>query len=473
MVKMKLNSRFKRLIPVMTVCLSFVLCIAFLRFYLDQTATNLVDDFRRQNFAELAGSDTFSLANRLNSMSSSINWECISGERAGKVFYEQKKSSCKQNFLNKKIVLDSPENSEMRIMFTIALPSELLWGAALFLIFQLMLLFFIRRTTIALEAEKYVRQQEIANLAEQVAHDIRAPLAVLETMMRREDGQEQILVKGAVEQIQSIAHELLAKYRSGRQELSEPRIEKSLYTLIQQLIKERECLHKKVRFSFVMDEAIGRDFSMDRKLELQRILSNLLNNSIEAQSSSIELEIREQSGTYVISLRDNGSGIPSELLKRIGEKGASGKNNGNGLGLFHAKQKIEDWGGSLVFASEVNNGTRVQLIFPVCGTIIQIDDDADLRKIWEVAAKNKGKEYRGFSSVEEFLAAKSALDASANIYIDSQLKSAEPGELSAKKIFDLGFKNIFLCTGFRREKFALAAMPWLQGVVGKEPPWLT
>ena len=49
----------------------------------------------------------------------------------------------------------------------------------------------------------------------------------------------------------------------------------------------------------------------------------------------------------LISIVDNGKGIPGHVVKKIGEKGFSyGKTNqasGNGLGFYHAKEKINSF----------------------------------------------------------------------------------------------------------------------------------
>ena len=67
--------------------------------------------------------------------------------------------------------------------------------------------------------------------------------------------------------------------------------------------------------------------------ELQRIVSNLVNNSIEAFTGP---------GTVDISLASaDGKGIPPEILSRLGRKGEThGKAGGTGLGLYHARTAI-------------------------------------------------------------------------------------------------------------------------------------
>jgi signal transduction histidine kinase len=67
-------------------------------------------------------------------------------------------------------------------------------------------------------------------------------------------------------------------------------------------------------------------------------------------------------------IKDNGVGIPGELLDKLGEKGASfrdGDRRGSGLGLYHAKANIEAWGGKLTIQSVVGEGTEIAIALPV------------------------------------------------------------------------------------------------------------
>jgi signal transduction histidine kinase len=98
---------------------------------------------------------------------------------------------------------------------------------------------------------------------------------------------------------------------------------------------------------------------------LNRVLSNLMNNSVEAKCKKITLDARNDGGFVTIQITDDGSGIPPSVLGRLGEKGMShDKEGGHGLGLFGAKSAIESVGGSLRINSSVGEGTVVTLVVP-------------------------------------------------------------------------------------------------------------
>ncbi len=109
--------------------------------------------------------------------------------------------------------------------------------------------------------------------------------------------------------------------------------------------------------------------------ELFRIVSNLINNSAEAlvarHDGKIKLRSYLEDDKSIIEIEDNGPGIPEHLRELVWQKGfSSGKADsvsaGSGLGLFHAKSKIESVGGSIKIARSDSSGTLIRLWFPLC-----------------------------------------------------------------------------------------------------------
>jgi len=70
--------------------------------------------------------------------------------------------------------------------------------------------------------------------------------------------------------------------------------------------------------------------------------------------------------SYVrIAIKDNGQGIPPEILPRLFEPYFSTKAGGTGLGLAIARKSIEDHGGRIHVESERNQGTSVTVFLPI------------------------------------------------------------------------------------------------------------
>ena len=104
---------------------------------------------------------------------------------------------------------------------------------------------------------------------------------------------------------------------------------------------------------------------------LQRIISNLVNNSVEAMKrpGSVDITLSIDPDCVTIRISDDGKGISQEQLAMLGPKGISfGKSgssaSGHGLGLSYAFTQVEAWGGKIAVSSQVDQGTTVTIPLP-------------------------------------------------------------------------------------------------------------
>lgn len=100
---------------------------------------------------------------------------------------------------------------------------------------------------------------------------------------------------------------------------------------------------------------------------------------------------------------------------------------------------------------------------------VLIDDDILVRMSWERGARLKGYSLLALTSPREFFALADQIDFSTPIYVDSNLGNDIRGEDISKEIKALGFREIYLATGYEPSSFP--ALPWLSGIVGKKAPW--
>ena len=99
---------------------------------------------------------------------------------------------------------------------------------------------------------------------------------------------------------------------------------------------------------------------------LTRLLWNLLDNAItHAGYGCIEMCAESVGETICITVKDEGAGIPPELLPRVFERGVSGKKHGTGLGLAFCREIVERHGGEIFIESEYEMGTKVTVTLPV------------------------------------------------------------------------------------------------------------
>jgi signal transduction histidine kinase len=109
---------------------------------------------------------------------------------------------------------------------------------------------------------------------------------------------------------------------------------------------------------------------------LRRILDNLLRNAREALTASggrIEVTVDgaldpDLGAECVLAVRDDGVGMPADLLARVCEDFFTTKPGGTGLGLSNVRRLASDAGGRLAIDSTPGAGTTVTITFPAAET---------------------------------------------------------------------------------------------------------
>ncbi|MBF0105838.1 MAG: HAMP domain-containing histidine kinase [Deltaproteobacteria bacterium] len=214
----------------------------------------------------------------------------------------------------------------------------------------------------------------------QVAHDLRSPLSVLDNLLRYcwNDLNPEIanLLLSAIQRLQNISDDVLnntPKEMASSKKYPRMFSNDEVRGLIKNMIAEKQmqCMGKQnIKFNFSPHDSENESRAAQKirlePVEFQRILSNILNNSIEAleQGGEIQIELSNINKNTTLCISDNGQGIPSDVLPKLMKEGATfGKEKGNGLGLFHAINTIQGWGGDLTIESQWGVGTRVNIIF--------------------------------------------------------------------------------------------------------------
>ncbi|MDX9848800.1 MAG: HAMP domain-containing sensor histidine kinase [Tenuifilaceae bacterium] len=117
----------------------------------------------------------------------------------------------------------------------------------------------------------------------------------------------------------------------------------------------------------------GSDFSVKAdSLHLQGVLNSLLDNSMNysEQTPSIYIRLEEQPTSVLLTVSDNGIGIPEEYLKRVFDKffrvPAGNRHNvkGYGLGLSYAASVMQQLGGTISVRNNPTGGCTFTLTFP-------------------------------------------------------------------------------------------------------------
>ncbi|MCW3992768.1 MAG: ATP-binding protein [Candidatus Bathyarchaeota archaeon] len=105
------------------------------------------------------------------------------------------------------------------------------------------------------------------------------------------------------------------------------------------------------------------------RLNMRRVLTNIIKNAVDSMPRGGELEITSRRGHDDLELvfKDTGKGIPGDILEKIWLHLFTTKAQGMGFGLAICKRMVEAHGGSISLESEVGEGTTVAVRLPIKG----------------------------------------------------------------------------------------------------------
>jgi two-component system sensor histidine kinase RegB len=221
--------------------------------------------------------------------------------------------------------------------------------------------------------EKHRHSERLAGLttlAAGAAHELRNPLATISISvnelareLERSSAHPEMIVEAnsiqvAVGRCQKIIDELC---RNAGVVGGEPLTSTSLKEIVEQVLQHLPDRTKcEIKLDPITSEAPLRMFTSSM---VQALLS-VVRNGLEYGKVTVEGSRLDDMIRFVV--RDNGPGIPLEILPRIGEPffTTKGAGKGMGLGLFITKTFADRLGGSLSLTSEVNRGTTAILSVP-------------------------------------------------------------------------------------------------------------
>ncbi|NWF50607.1 MAG: HAMP domain-containing protein [Ignavibacteriaceae bacterium] len=220
------------------------------------------------------------------------------------------------------------------------------------------------------ELAELERENAWKEMAKQVAHEIKNPLtpmklAVQQLIASYKDGSknfENIFEKVSqtiLNQIENLSQ--IASEFSRFAKMPSLNLEKlNLATVISDTINL--FIHEKINISFNSELELA--FIEADKAQLRRMIINLIRNSIQAGANKIEFQLTEENGFYLVSIKDNGSGIPENLKEKIFNSNFTTKPKGMGLGLKLSKRFLEGIHGSIELTSSDKNGSIFSFRIP-------------------------------------------------------------------------------------------------------------
>jgi len=119
----------------------------------------------------------------------------------------------------------------------------------------------------------------------------------------------------------------------------------------------------------MMDVQDGLGTIYANPVHLEQIILNLVRNAVDAveESESPMLWIRalRSEDKVIISVIDNGKGIPEQTKEMVFNEFYTTKTTGTGIGLYIVKELVNKYNGSIDFTSDSRHGTTFTITLPV------------------------------------------------------------------------------------------------------------
>lgn len=229
----------------------------------------------------------------------------------------------------------------------------------------------IRNLTERKKSEELIRRSEklsiIGQLAAGIAHDIRNPLTSLKgflQLLQTTNVKYTDIMLEEIEHINYIVNEFMTLAKPHINTYTEVIISKMVQSVIKFLQSQANLYNVQINIELDSDN----QSVYCQPDQIKQVLINVLKNAIEAMPGGgiITISIGNHlNQSVLISIADQGEGIPEDELSNLGEPFFTLKSNGTGLGLMISQNIIEAHNGELSITSEVNQGTIVKIKLPM------------------------------------------------------------------------------------------------------------
>ena len=208
---------------------------------------------------------------------------------------------------------------------------------------------------------------EVGSLSAAAAHELGTPLntifLILNDLLKEEKlindkniVKDIVLLKSQAERCK----EILQKFSKNPLKLKDKFLEKVKIT---DLIKINFDKFNKNKKLIINKKTKNEEPEIIFKDEIMYALGNIIQNAIFYSKEVITTELFYNKTSVKIIIRDDGAGFSKDIIDKLGEPYISKNNQGMGLGIFIAKNLIENMGGSIYFYNLNDNNAVVEIIF--------------------------------------------------------------------------------------------------------------
>lgn len=216
--------------------------------------------------------------------------------------------------------------------------------------------------------------QAINHVAASLAHEVRNPLTAvkgfLQLIREKQPPMEKIelYTKICIEEIVR-TESILTEYLSISKPLTQKRDYISLPQELKTVIEIMSPYATMHNVELVIERSVDPVIVYANPEELKQVLVNFVKNAIEACSERsdgrVTILMVLQGMKVILTIKDNGSGMTAEEIRRLGTVFFSSKSSGTGIGLTFSYEVIRTLGGQVQVQSKPGLGTTFSILLPL------------------------------------------------------------------------------------------------------------
>lgn len=221
------------------------------------------------------------------------------------------------------------------------------------------------------ELQRSEKLKVVSELAASVAHEVRNPMTstrgFLQLMSRDENLNEsqkkyiEISI-GELDRAQAIIQDYLSLAKPNKLEFSRMNLATEIENVVQLMSTYTNI--QNITFQHSIEKEL---YIKANKDEVKQVLINIIKNGIEAigEGGNISVHASREKENVVIEIADDGIGMTSAQLSRIGTPFYSTKDMGTGIGLTISFQIVQLLKGRIDVSSEYGKGTTFRIRIPI------------------------------------------------------------------------------------------------------------
>ncbi len=212
-----------------------------------------------------------------------------------------------------------------------------------------------------------LKDRQRAEIMQNLAHDIKNPLAVFELISATNTWEEFLSWKPDMAKAINRIHAIIAGFKKDANEIA-LKIEVDSLDIAGIASDANKTMGSdKVRIKAESETDLAK-LKID-KVALERSIFNLITNAVEAGAHSITIRSKSRANDLLVSVVDDGPGVSGNIIEKLFQRGQSfGKSGGQGIGLFNVRSIVAGHGGTIEYRRE-NGLSYFEMTLP--GSILE------------------------------------------------------------------------------------------------------